>query len=163
VDRVEALEHSEGPSQHGADADLVDLPHRVDRTTGDSQHLPFLPIEITGADQHHILGPDFAPRPADVDQLPGTVAEQGCQGHAVDILARRTGRGIEVAVGVNPQQTDLPVVGDTADRTDGDRVIAAEEDRDLAPVDRLPGHGIGSFGDLRGSAPGAPPGWCRPG
>ena len=46
--------------------------------------------------------------------------------------------GVEVAVGVDPEDAGTVLVRDAADRADGDRVVAAEDERHGAVGHRLP-------------------------
>jgi hypothetical protein len=75
-------------------------------------------------------------------QAPGTMTSNNGDRHAVNVAGRRGVRGVEVGVGVQPEDREGPlhcrtVARDRSDRPDRERVIAAEQDRQKPTSQRI--------------------------
>ena len=117
-----------------AHAFLVDEAHVEDLEAGLVDEALLARVDAADADLAHPLGADRRHLAADLDQLLGPVAAQHRDRHAVDVAARRQDVGVEVGMGVEPEDAQLPaglaaVPRHRADRADAQAVIAAEQDR----------------------------------
>ena len=101
-------------------------------------------------------GGDLGRVAEDVAERLRAQAEQRGQRHAVDVAGGRGVRGVDVGVGVDPDQADLlpPAavkLGHAGDRAGGQGVVAAQHQRRHALFEGLD-HGLGGaragFGDL---------------
>ena len=103
-----------------------------------------------------VFGRDLGRESEDVGQRLGAEAEQRGQRHAVHVAAGRGLGGVDVGVGVDPDEADLLVfaaveLGHAGDRSGGDGVIAAEDDGRHAFFERVQdgfggvGAGLGDF------------------
>jgi hypothetical protein len=133
---VDAAGHAvQGVLDDGRDPALVDVGHRVgrDRTLAECLALPV----VEGAQSHEgdVLGVDADVGPVGAREL--SPPEDGRQRHPVDVAARRRLGGVEVAVRVEPDDAEVAVPGQTRGGPDGDGVIPAEHERELAVGDGL--------------------------
>ena len=100
------------------------------------QQRGFACLKTAHADQAHVFGPQLGFRPVDSGQRRVAVAEQAGQRHAVNLPARRGGKGVAVHVGVDPDQADWALAGEgvmhAAPGADGAGMIAAHHQREMS-------------------------------
>ncbi len=97
---------------------------------GLTQHLALAGIDVAGAHDDDPRSVQVWPRAGRMYQPGVAVPAERCQNHAMDIAGRACLAGIEVAVGIEPDDADLPAgAGGAADRAERDAVVAAQHDR----------------------------------
>ena len=110
----------------------------------------FKVVDVADADEHAILRPHFGREVVDLAKLNGRKAHERGEWHAVDVAARRRVGRVHVGVSVDPEQSDFLVpaaveLGHPGHRAHSNRVIAAEDERNLAGFERLQ-YQIGALG-----------------
>ncbi len=119
------------------DSASIDVLHGEHVRAGGAKDLLLARVEIAYPDEHGVLRSDLRREAADARQFRGLGPEQRRQRHAVDVAAVRRGRRVDVAVRVDPDQSERFVFAPhelrgRRDRSRGEAVIAAEHDRQRA-------------------------------
>src|SRR6185503_4855755 len=131
----------------GSHAALVDVAHRVDLADASLANVGTLGgIDVPDAYQDCVLRRDLGGIAQHICQLFGAHAKECCLSHPVDIATRRSIGGIDVRVGIDPDDADFLVlpavkVGYAGDRTCRDGMIAAEHEG-CHPLFQRPGHSL---------------------
>src|SRR5207253_8432809 len=93
--------------------------------------------ESPNADEHEPRGIDGGQAERRTLELRPGQPERGRERHPVDVPRRRGLRAVEVTMGVEPEHpTRTFRLGKTAERSEGDRVVATEDERQEAALDR---------------------------
>src|SRR5213594_3668473 len=135
------------------DAVAIDVLHREHVHAGLADLRFLLLVEIADADEHRVLGQD-AWRESDGRELGRLLTEERGKRHPVHVTARGRGRGVHVAVRVDPYQADRLLLsapdpgGARRNRTRGQAVIAAEHQRQCAFLERLQADVVQPLADL---------------
>src|SRR5262249_59792051 len=113
-------------------------------------------VERPHADERHPRWVDSWKPELRAFELGPREAERGRERHSVDIAARRCLRPVEVTVGVEPEDAALSLhLGEPAERSERDGVVAAEHEREEVFLDRAAdelGHPLARLLDLRQEA-----------
>jgi hypothetical protein len=150
VNPLEVRESPEGAAHDARDPVGVHLLHRVDADPGLLEQQAFLQIHGPQAHDHHVFGVYARALAADGHQVGVAATREHGERHAVDVPRRRGLGGVEVGVGVEPDEAGAPrVLRDAGDGAYGDGVVAAEEDGEVT----LGGHCLGPPGDLLADIP----------
>src|SRR5208283_5212627 len=134
--------HAERFLHDGAHAALVDVAHGEDFDSGFADVFFFKVVDVADADEHAILRPHFGREIVDLAKLNGRKSHKRGERHAVHVAARRRVGRVHVGVSVDPEQPDFLVLaavelGHARHRAHCNRVIAAEDERNLAGFERL--------------------------
>ena len=125
---LEALDRLTHAGRHPA---LIDLTHREHADAKIADGLALARIQRAGAEEHHTFWL-HGPRTPIEPRAEVSFAEQRSYWHAVHIATRRRGRSVDVAVRIDPQHADVaPRIEQARDRTHRDRVIAAQDQREV--------------------------------
>ena len=143
----------------GAHAHFIDVAHIEDFQVHLVHKTLLAFVHAADADLAYPLGRNGRHLAADFDQFFWPMAAQAGHRHAVDVAAGCEGVGVEVGMGIQPQDAQLftgvaAVAGHGADRAYAQAVVAAQQDGQ-APVRQFRIHGVvnglvplGDFGQV---------------
>src|SRR5215831_5746851 len=134
--------HAQGFFHHGTHAALVDVAHGEDFDAALADVFFLVGVDVADANQHAVFRTDLGREIVDVGEFRRPKAHDGAERHTVDVATGRRFGGVDIAVGVDPDQADalvLPTVkfGDSGDRAGSDGVIPAQHERDFPRFERF--------------------------
>ena len=117
---------------------LVDVAHVVALHPDLMEQFLFPLVHRAQSDLADLVVPHRGRRPGHRSQPVRAVPEQAGHRHPVQVAARRDRGGVEVGMGIEPEDEDLlpggtAVAHDRRDRPDGQTVVTAERDRQTIP------------------------------
>lgn len=172
IDRIEIEAHvqvvrpirqsGQGLLHYTMDSMPVDVGHRVHLDPSLLEQVLLAVVEAPDPDEHHVGRVDLRGASADAGELRWAVTEQRGDGHPVDVAGWGGIGGIDVAVGVHPEQSDFLLCpagngGDPGDGSGGNGVVSAEDEREVSAADDFldfPAHharGAGNLGEVAGA------------
>src|SRR5688572_1518183 len=127
-------DNPKGLVHYGTDTTAIDFLHREYPNTRLLDQFSFLLVHFTNADHNDAILWEFGREAENIHKLCRSIPKYRGHGHAVDIAAWGSLRGVHIRVRIEPQQSEAQIPSaksfrHTGYRTDGDGVIPAEHQR----------------------------------